>query len=83
MLPDIKYYFKTFEIKRNCLFLFSAHNAQLKKSLCEKGYTMCLCFVIECPNYLRQCCIVSLNALGCKKEFFLNIEICYKTSKNY
>ena len=43
----------------------------------------CLCFLIECPNYLNQFCIVLIAALSCKKEFFLNTEIFYKISENY
>ena len=48
-----------------------------------KGYTTCLCFLIECPNYLNQFCTVLLAALSCKKELFLNTEIFYKISENY
>ena len=55
----------------------------MKKSPCGKGYTTCLCFLIECPNYLNQFCIVLIAALSCKKEFFLNTEIFYKISENY
>ena len=47
----------------------------MKKSPCGKGYTTCLCFLVECPNYLNQFCIILLAALSCKKEFFLNTEI--------
>ena len=56
----------------------------MKSHPCGKGYTICLCFLIECPNYLNhQFCIVLLAALSCKKEFFLNNEIFYKISENY
>ena len=55
----------------------------MKKSPCGKGYTTCLCFLIECPNYLNQFCIVLIAALSCKKEFFLNTEIFCKISENY
>ena len=55
----------------------------MKKSPCGKGYTTCLCFLIECPNYLNQFCIVLLAVLSCKKEFFLNTEIFYTISENY
>ena len=55
----------------------------MKKSPCGKVYTTCLCFLIECPNYLNQFCIVLLAALSCKKEFFLKTEIFYKISDNY
>ena len=58
--------------------VFNAHNAQMKKSPCGKGYTTCLCFLIECPNYLNQFYIVLLAELSCKNEFFLNTEIFYK-----
>ena len=55
----------------------------MKKSPYGKGYNTCLCFLIECPNYINQFCIVLLAALSCKKEFFLNTEIFCKISENY
>ena len=55
----------------------------MKKSPCGKGYTTCLCFLIECPNYLNQFCTFLIAALSCKEEFFLNTEIFYKISENY
>ena len=36
-------------------------------------------FFTECPNYLKQFCIVLLTV----REFFFNIEIFYKFSENY